>query len=468
LPARGDQLRVVLGDPSYRAPEPGMLAPNLQGWPFKWYLTNPAGFYVSLMFALSFVLVVPSIVLLRRMAQSTMTLRGWTLQKLRLSTGDRTRKPRSVWSNPIAWREAKTKASAARASFLRYGFISAGIIGAIVLVFMFSSYAETPSRLINSNSYNPSTRTIFIDGLGTFGVAQNVSVMLDGHPAAEDALRGYYKVVGDPGMVLTTQRTKDVSSIVLASVGRKLDEASARQFLLGAVILEFAVILLIVTNAAASTVTREKEDGTLDLLLSTPITSRYYIWGKLRGLVSFVMPLVAVPVASCAIFILYDSYRLMSSNDVRFRWIVFPEAIIVMPGTLIIVAAFASILGMQMSLRCRTTVRAVMSSVGIMLGACGALGWCGYQILTSGRGADNSVMLALSSFSPFTVMMLLIDPWQTAGRVFDVNNPAEVIGSRWLVFIVAWIANGAYALAVWTMYKSMVKNFDMTIRRQSR
>ena len=61
-----------------------------------------------------------------------------------------------------------------------------------------------------------------------------------------------------------------------------------RQFLLGASVVELAVILLIVTNAAASTVTREKEDGTLDLLLSTPITSRYYIWGKLRGLVSFV------------------------------------------------------------------------------------------------------------------------------------------------------------------------------------
>ena len=52
------------------------------------------------------------------------------------------------------------------------------------------------------------------------------------------------------------------------------------------------------TNAAASTVTREKEDGTLDLLLTTPITSHYYIWGKLRGLVSFVLPLIAVPVVS--------------------------------------------------------------------------------------------------------------------------------------------------------------------------
>jgi len=39
----------------------------------------------------------------------------------------------------------------------------------------------------------------------------------------------------------------------------------ARQFCC-ATVIELAVILLIVTNAAASTVTREKEDGTLDLL----------------------------------------------------------------------------------------------------------------------------------------------------------------------------------------------------------
>ena len=92
-------------------------------------------------------------------------------------------------------------------------------------------------------------------------------------------------------------------------IAHKVDEQTVRDYLLGSIVLEFAVILLIVTNAAASTVTREKEDGTLDLLLTTPITSRYYIWGKLRGLVWFVLPLVAVPVASVTVFVLYDMLR---------------------------------------------------------------------------------------------------------------------------------------------------------------
>jgi ABC-type Na+ efflux pump permease subunit len=230
------------------------------------------------------------------------------------------------------------------------------------------------------------------------------------------------------------------------------------------VIVEFAVILLIVTNAAASTVTREKEDGSLDLLLTTPITSRYYIWGKLRGLVSYVLPLVAVPVLSAVIFIFYDMLRFTSHGDRNGQWIVFPEAIVILPGLLIIVAAFASIVGMQMSLRCRTTVRAVMSSVGIVLGACGALAWCGYSALDGFRAGEMS--LAVGSFSPFTILTILIDPEHYGGRIFQPGGDPST--GRWIVLILSWVATGAYAMLVWTMYKSMVKNFDMTIRRQSR
>ena len=240
-----------------------------------------------------------------------------------------------------------------------------------------------------------------------------------------------------------------------------------RSYLLGAVVLEFSVILLIVTNAAASTVTREKEDGTLDLLLTTPITSRYYVWGKLRGLVAFVVPLLAVPVASVVMFIIYDCVRLISSNDPTFKWIVFPEAIIIMPGILVIVVAFAAILGMQMSLRCRTTVRAVMASVGIMLGVCGALGWCGFQFLTHGSG-DGPVGLIFGSFSPFTVLTILIDPYNYGGRTFDQGSEADMYTGRFIIAIGSWIATGGYAAIVWAMYKSMVKNFDMTNRKQSR
>jgi ABC-type transport system involved in multi-copper enzyme maturation permease subunit len=473
-------LETIFKNRDYMPPAYLELPEHLRRWPMSWYLSNPASFFTSFMFFLSFVLVTPSIVVLRRLAQSTVSLKTWVLQKLNIVSGDRTRKPRYVWSNPIAWREAKTKASAARASMLRYGFMAAGLIGAVALVYMYSR-VEEPAKYVSGDSYNPATKTMVIYGGNSashYQVRPDTTVYLEtpnpanpssweAHDFAPENIRGRLEV-----RALTPYRGLQpaLASMTLRALTRKVPAAEARTYLLGAAVIEFAVILLIVTNAAASTVTREKEDGSLDLLLTTPITSRYYIWGKLRGLVSFVLPLVAVPVLSILFFVVYDAIqRLRSSGDPNFQWIVFPEAVLILPGLLIIVAAFAAILGMHMSLRCRTTVMAVMSSVGIVVGICAALGWCGGNLVKSNSGPPG---LAIGSFSPFTVMTVLIDPYTFA----EHNFKPEFTGygddgatlARWTVFVCSWIAVGAYALVVWTMYKSMVKNFDMTIRRQSR
>ena len=135
---------------------------------------------------------------------------------------------------------------------------------------------------------------------------------------------------------------------------------------------------------------------------------------------------------------------------------------------LIIVSAFAAILGMQMSLRCRTTVMAVMLSVGIVIGLCGALGWCGYELLQPQSGGVIGVVAG--SFSPFTLMTMLIDPYDYAARAFGFDNVGDNSPGqeRIMVVIFTFIAVGAYTAVVWSMYKSMVKNFDMTIRKQSR
>ena len=250
------------------------------------------------------------------------------LQKLHITRGDKTRKPRLVWSNPIAWREAKTKASAARASVLRYGFIFFGLGGALAMLVMVA-LRDSPNypSFIDANSYNPANNQLTVyaaDGsVQTLSLDPSLAITFTdtqaltradsisstpNHAALGNAIGDLMAHVGGGRLSvnatpITVEKNGQKvatawSSLDVYTIPRKLGISDARKGLLGATIVEFAVILLIVTNAAASTVTREKEDGTLDLLLSTPITSRYYIWGKLRGLVSFVLPLVAVPVAS--------------------------------------------------------------------------------------------------------------------------------------------------------------------------
>jgi len=460
-------LRAIFHEKGYLPPTISLLPVSLRGFPTGWMLASPTTFYVSFMFFLSFILVTPSIVLLRRMAQSTNTVQSWILQKLRLSTGDKTRKPRAVWSNPIAWREAKTKASAARSYLLRYGFIVAGLIGALSLVVLYSR-KNPVNNWLDRGAFNAAENTLFISGNGggTFLIdPATLQVNFDGQ-GKDISLLSEKLQVSSFQTKSDRKGRKFVTHVDLKTIPRALDEATARKYLMGLVVLEAAIILLIITNAAASTVTREKEDGTLDLLLSTPITSHFYIWGKLRGLVSFVLPLVAVPAISCVIFVAYDVFRVVN-NETVFDWLVLPESVVLIPVTLVIVSAFAGILGMQMSLRCRTTVRAVMGSVGIMLAICGTMAWCGLGFVSS-RNANDGLSLAFSSFSPFALMAILIDPYEYGGRVFENNDPSDIFSARMVMLVFGLIATGVYAAIVWSMYKSMVKNFDMTIRRQSR
>ena len=78
---------------------------------------------------------------------------------------------------------------------------------------------------------------------------------------------------------------------------------------------------------------------------------------------------------------------------------------------------------------------------------------------------ERGLSLFVGSFSPFTVLTMLINPYQFAERVFDTSDATS---NRVWIFISSFAAVGAYTAIVWAMYKSMVKNFDMTIRRQSR
>jgi ABC-type Na+ efflux pump permease subunit len=463
-------LQTLFADKNSRPPALGSLPPDLQRWPFGWYLSNPASFYISFMFFLSFILVTPSVILLRWLAQTNMPFKTWILTRLKLSTGDRTRKPRYVWANPIAWREAKTKASATKASLLRYGFMVVGVLGALGLVYEFSGL-EDPTNYVRSDSYDPATSAITVyDKVSTHTyklvtnskfASNNTTITFKQKPSDTEGRAGTPEDLHHRYAVsVDVQENNTLASITLWPIPHKVSEENVRNFLLIFVFVEFAVILLIVTNAAASTVTREKEDGTLDLLLTTPITSRYYIWGKLRGLVYFVLPLISVPVASCLVFICYDLTRF--TGDSAERWIVFPESLILLPCMLVVISAFAAILGMWMSLRMRTTVMAVMSSVGIVVGVCGVLGWCGYSFLNYRDSGSFAVFIG--SFSPFTLMTMLINPYQF-DRVFQGDDQSA---NRVWMFFSTVAAVAAYTSIVFALYRSMVKNFDMTIRRQQR
>jgi ABC-type transport system involved in multi-copper enzyme maturation permease subunit len=297
-------------------------------------------------------------------------------------TGERRQKPRRVWKNPIAWREASTRASAAGRSAMRWVFIGGGILAGIILLIAHEK------------------------GWGA----------LD--PAKPDLTRTWL-------MTFTW--------------------------------IELAVILLVVTNTAATTLTREKETLTIELLLTTPLTSKYIIAGMLRGLVSFVIPMISVPTVTLLLFVLADFFR-PGSKDVTTV-----EAFVMVPLMMTAFTAIAAMVGLQFSLLSKKTVQAVMISTAIVLGGSGLLLGCALAIL---RGGYMFAAVVLP-FTPFHAIGSLID-YSLVFR-WEANAPGAgaLLTARVVRLITSMIAIVVYAAITYSLYNNMVRNFDMTVRRQS-
>jgi ABC-type transport system involved in multi-copper enzyme maturation permease subunit len=391
----------------------------------RWYAAYPAYAYITLTSAASLALVIPSAIVLRRIAQRS-EVGLWSFARNLVMRGKeaRGRKARHVWANPVAWREAATRAGFSGRGLTRWLTIIVGLAAAIALLY-----------------YYHQLRT----------------------------------------QVIATAAAPDVNRL-LADTAETI-----RKVLLGLVLVEFSVSLLVATNTSASAVTKERESQTLDLLLVTPITSRYYIWGKLRGLVSFMLPFAAVPTLTVLLVVLYDAAVGMHfaasglpvydvsgvevatsgfwSRVFARDWIVWPETLISLPLLLTALTAWACMLGLQLSLKWSRTIVSVMASVGVLAGICSVLGVCGFTAAAN----LNWFGLIVSAFSPFTAICVLIDPFYFAQRTFDPGAPDPAVSAwvaRTILFISTAASCGVYCLIVWGMYKSMVKNFDMIIRRQ--
>ncbi|MBP7747740.1 MAG: ABC transporter permease subunit [Phycisphaerae bacterium] len=378
-------LLVVTG----QTPAPDPAAVQAAGWPARWLLAYPQYGYVVLTTAASALMVLISLIYVRRGAREGETT--WLSQLVERvvphRAGERRRTPRRVWRNPIAWREAATRASAGGRSFLRLFFILAGIVIGFYLLIVYHA--------------------------GGFGSG---------------------------------------------AVGA----AAVRAWLTPLVWIELAVILLVVTNTAATTLTREKESLTIELLLSTPLTSRYIIAGMLQGLVRLVIPLIAVPTLTIAAFWLADLLHTGAAMDVMTI-----EAVFLVPLLMTAFAALAAMVGLHFSLLSRKTVQAVMVSTGIVMGAAGLLTACGLAF----RGTNPTIAAVVLPFTPVWGLQSLLDPWAVAEAAnAGSRSPVSVgdlIAFRVTRIVFALVAAAVYLAITYALYSSMVRSFDMTVRRQS-
>lgn len=251
--------------------------------------------------------------------------------------------------------------------------------------------------------------------------------------------------------------------------GGVIDKNTFRVTLMALLLVETAVIVTVAIYMSAGSVSGEREDGTLDLILTTPITPRRYIWGKLRGLVRFLVLLLAAPLLTSVVVATYSlvgqwlgwSTATVTDTVVGTKVthaLMLPEVPILLAAMLVPFVAVCVMVGMNWSLKSRGVLGAVVYTVSIIAVFCLVMGMCGFQMV------QNVAFVGpiLSSFSPATHMLVLIDPW-----LYIRGFARDAAPGRVTLFLAALLSAAGYGAIVHGMLLSMVRGFDLTIRRLS-
>jgi ABC-type transport system involved in multi-copper enzyme maturation permease subunit len=257
--------------------------------------------------------------------------------------------------------------------------------------------------------------------------------------------------------------------IVLCGLHRQgtIGSDELRLALLGVVGAEIAVVLLTAVSLSATAVSREREDGTLDILLTTPIQPGPYLAGKLRGIVQFLVPMILVPfvtLGSVSIYVLAGGFGAAQGVTVIEQLgfatvtlpVILPEGAVLVLIDLIAATSFAIMIGLQWSLRTKGTIGSVMAAVGV-LGVIGlVLGGCAAAI---GNGVPY-VGAAAAAASPLNMLFATVDPASSIAQ-----SLSDVRAARSSLFVGVLVACVAYGAACFAMHGAMKKSFMMVVRR---
>jgi ABC-type Na+ efflux pump permease subunit len=243
----------------------------------------------------------------------------------------------------------------------------------------------------------------------------------------------------------------------------KVDAAEARVWLLGMVLIEMAVSLFIATATSATSMTREKESNTLELLLATPITSAQILKGKIRGLVAAAGPMLAVPFMSVLIFVVFDlvTRRAFKQGGP----VVFWESVATLPAVMIAYTAIVCMIGLQFSIKCRRTLTAVFGSMGVVIAAMTLLSGCFFGV---GTNTDQQGLVAvLMPLSPVTAVQIIITPVSLLTGSSGSIDATTLSQCRLLAAGGCAVVAGLGWLFSRILLHGMVREFDMIIRKQT-
>jgi ABC-type transport system involved in multi-copper enzyme maturation permease subunit len=264
--------------------------------------------------------------------------------------------------------------------------------------------------------------------------------------------------------------------IVLAHHLGHIDTSTFRSIILYTVLAELAVLTLVSVNMSATAVAKEREDGTLDLLLTTPITPRSYLEGKLRGMVAYLLPLIAVPVGTLLLAGGYVGLGLLNfarnANGFTMPYAppatgtpitlqipaILPEAGIVAAIVAVPFIAVCCLAGLSFSLKSKGTIGSVVATVGAVGVVAGIIGLCASQ-------AGPQIQFlgpVFAALSPGSAVFAGVIP---EGGLRSTIDSSGLASARIGLFVGALISAGICFGIIYGLVANMVATFDATVRR---
>jgi ABC-type transport system involved in multi-copper enzyme maturation permease subunit len=234
----------------------------------------------------------------------------------------------------------------------------------------------------------------------------------------------------------------------------------------GVIGTEIIIVTLAAIYVSASSITKEREDGSLDLLLTTAMTPRMYLGGKVRGIVIHLLPMTATPCVSMFIVgivalasgeqaYVSDIPIGMQGGDMNIPLALWAPAL-TLPFVLIPFLSFCVTLGLQWSLRSKGSIRAVTSTLMMMLVISFGFGIC---LTPAGSMGVGGAFIA--SLTPIPYLNAVISPADILPSLIREGVTHTSIA----LAVSAPIVGGIWILASWGLLRSVASSFVMTVRR---
>ena len=230
------------------------------------------------------------------------------------------------------------------------------------------------------------------------------------------------------------------------------------------VITEMLIILFAAITLSASAIAKEREDGTLDLLLTTAITPKIYLYGKVKGLVLHLLPMVLAPcvtmmvvgivvLAAPNIAIVPDT---LPNDYERVIPLALYGGAFAMPFLFIPFIAFCIAIGLMWSLRSRGSISAIVTALTLVTIITFGLGLCVIPL--------SSTMYASAFFNALSPFSQLFSTMHGASMIPKILE-SGIKNANAGITVCSLIGGLLWTVICWGLLKSMTASFVMTVRR---